>query len=87
MPVAVNCWLKPSATVGFEGVIETETRAAAASNIVAEPEIESKVAVIVELPESATAAAIPPPLAIVTAVVVPELQETLLVRSCVELSV
>lgn len=76
----MNCCISPFATTGFDGVIEREMRVAGASVIVVVAETEPEVAIRIELPESATAVA-SPPLVMVTALVVAELQVMFSVRS------
>src|SRR5262249_5377650 len=60
VPVAVNCWVRPLATLGLAGVTAIDCSAAAVTVITVEPEIPFSVALIVEVPV-AIAVARPPP--------------------------
>ena len=50
MPVAVNCWMAPTVTVGLSIVTAMEERVAAVAVRVVLPEIAPEVAVMVVLP-------------------------------------
>ena len=84
VPVAVNCLVIPATIVGVAGVTAIDTTVGAVTVNVVEPAILPEVAVIVDLP---TATPFARPAAVIVAVAaVPELQVTLPVRFCVELS-
>ena len=81
VPVAVNCCVRPTVSVGADGVtaIETNCGAVTVSNVL--PEMAPEVAVMVEVPAATPVAR--PPLAIVAAAVFDEVQVTELVMFAV----
>jgi hypothetical protein len=82
VPVAVNCWARPLARLGFEGVTAIETNAAAVTVSTVEPFTPFRVAEIVEGP---VATPVAKPAAVMVATdCVPEDHVTWLVKSCVE---
>ena len=84
VPVAVNCFVVPLAIEGFAGVTAIDTSVAAVTVRVVEPLIAADAALIVLVP-AATPVANPPGLTVATLVVC-EVQVTVLVKFCVELS-
>src|SRR5262245_53984766 len=68
VPVAVNCWVRPLATLGLAGVTAMDWRAAAVTVITVEPLIPLSAALIVEVPVP-TAVARPAALIVATEVV------------------
>jgi len=86
VPVAVNCFVVPLAIEGFAGVtaIDTSVGAVVVTVRVVEPLIAADAALIVLVP-AATPVANPPGLTVATLVVC-EVQVTVLVKFCVELS-
>jgi hypothetical protein len=84
VPVAVNCCVKPLATLGSAGVTAIDSRIAALTVNVVEPVMLSSVALIVEVPV-ATPVAIPAAVIVATEVVA-DAHVTWLVRFSVELS-
>jgi hypothetical protein len=86
VPVAVNCSVKPFATVGFAGVTAMDCRVAGAAVSTVEPTIEFKAAMMLLVPLAATTVA-RPPLEMVATDVVADAQVTEAVRFCVLLSV
>ena len=84
VPVAVNCWVVPSAMLGLVGVTEMDTSVAVVTVRVVDPEMLPDVAVIVVVP-AATEVAFPLEPMVATDVV-DELHVTDVVRSCVVLS-
>ena len=89
VPVAVNCCVVPSAMEGFAGVTAIETTTAAVTVKVVLALTEPEVAVIFAKPVPTVVAnpCEPDALLIVATAVVPELHSTVLVMSCVLLSV
>ena len=89
VPIAVNCWVEPGTMEAVAGDTLMETRMAAVTVSVVEPDIAPEVAVIVEVPIPML---LPNPcepdvLLMVATVAVEELHTTVLVISCVLLSV
>jgi len=80
VPVAVNCWLVPSAIDGFAGVIAIETRAALVTVRVVEPLTVPELAAIVVVPVPAPVAS--PALEIAATAGKEELQVTVPVMFC-----
>ncbi len=66
VPVATNCWIIPSARVGFAGDIAMETSVAGVTAIAVEPEMLPNVAVTVALPEDAGVASPMDPVIVLT---------------------
>ena len=88
VPVAVNCSVSASGTLGFAGLTAIDRNTATLTASTVEPATPLSVALIVERP-SATPVAKPCDLEafeIVATVVVAEAHVTWLVRFCVELS-
>lgn len=87
MPVALNCFVRPFAILGFVGVTEIDTRVAAVTVRVAEPLIPlaASVAVMVTDPAAMDVARPfePPALLIVATAVLKEFQVTAELRSCI----
>ena len=85
VPVAVNCRVVPSTTLGLAGVTAMETSVAAVTVSVVDPETPPDVAVIVVVPAATGVAnpSEPAALLIVATPVVDELQVTVVVRFCV----
>ena len=89
VPVAVNCCVVPPAMLGFAGITAIDTRVAGVTVKVVDPETAALAAIIVVDP-GLTAVANPlEPDALLTeaTVVAEEVQATVAVRFCVELSV
>jgi hypothetical protein len=84
VPVAVNCWPTPAATLGLTGVTAIDVSAAGSTVSVVLPLTLPSVAEIVVVPAASVDAR--PPAAMVAAVVFVDAQTTCVVRSCVELS-
>ena len=80
----MNCWVFPAETEGLAGVTAMETRVAAGTVRVVDPEMLPEVAEIVDDP--ALSAEARPPGVIVAVAVLEEAQVTLPVRFCVLLS-
>jgi hypothetical protein len=85
VPVAVNCCVRPFATLGLAGVTAMETSAADITVSVVLPVMLPEVAEMVVVP-AATAVA-RPPAAMVAVAVLDEAHVAVAVRSCVVLSV
>src|SRR5512144_1193948 len=87
-PVAVNCWLLPTAILGFVGVIPIDTSVADVTVRVVLPETVPEVAVIRVEPAAADVARPLEPAVLLTAATAgsAELQVTDAVRSCLVLS-
>jgi hypothetical protein len=84
VPVAVNCCVLATRIVGVAGVTAIEDRVAAVTVSVVDPTTLPLVALIVDVP---TFTAVAKPAALIVAFAgVPDAHVTLLVRSCVELS-
>ncbi len=85
VPVAVNCWVVPSAMDGLAGVMAIESNTAAVTVKVVELETEPEVAVMFVVPVARLLASpfVPVLLLIVATVAVDELHCTVVVRSCV----
>ena len=85
----MNCWVVPFARVGSAGVTSIETRVAAVTVRVVEPEINPEVAAIVVTPSALALASPsdPPAFEIVAALSFEDDQVTVVVRSWVEASV
>jgi hypothetical protein len=80
VPVAVNCWVAPTALLGLAGVTAIEVKVTAAVTVrVVCPEIVPEVALMVEVPAALAVAS--PLLTMVAAVVLDELQVTCVVIS------
>jgi hypothetical protein len=88
VPVAVNCWVVPLAVLGLVGVIARDTSVACVTVRVVDPDMLPDAAVIVVEPAATEAAnpLEPAALLIVAMPVLDELQATVVVRFCVELS-
>jgi hypothetical protein len=84
VPVAVNCWVRPFARLGFEGVTAIVDNKAAVTVRPVEPLTPLRVAEIVEGPVATPVAS--PAAVIVATDSVAEDQVTSLVKSCVEWS-
>lgn len=74
VPVAMNCFVIPSAMLGFVGVIAMDTRVALVTLNSVAPETLPNVAVIVLLP-AATAVAVPRKPKVLLTIATPELEE------------
>ncbi len=87
--MAVNCSVRPFATLGLAGVTEIDTSVAEVTVSVVLPEMDPLVAEMVVLPVAAELASPcePPALLIVATPVLLEAQVTCVVRFWVELSV
>ena len=84
VPVAVNCWVSPAAMVGLAGVTAMDSSVAVLTVSVVEPDTLPLAAVIRLVP---TFTPVARPAALMVAFAgVPEVQITLAVRFCVELS-
>ena len=83
--VAVNCCVRPLATVGFAGVTAMDTNVAGAAVSTVDPTIEFRVAVMLLVPLAATTVA-RPPLVMVATDVVADAQVTDVVKFCVLVS-
>jgi hypothetical protein len=85
VPVAASCSVVPSGTAAPPGVIAIETKAAPATVIVVEAEMEFDVAEIVAVPcpELVASPLLPAALLIIATVASEELHVTVVVRSCV----
>jgi hypothetical protein len=84
VPVAANCWVKPLAMLGFEGVTEIVCNAAAVTVSTVDPVTLPKAALIVDVP---VATAVARPAAVIVATeVVADAHVTEPVSTCVELS-
>ena len=81
--MAVNCWVRPLASVGLAGVTAIDSRTAALAVSTVEPVTPANVALILEVPLDATAVASPPVVMVATEVVA-DAQVTELVRFWVE---
>ncbi len=88
-PVAVNCWVVPSAMLGFAGVTLIETSDAPLTVNTVEPVAPFKAAVMVDVPPLTPVAkpTLPGALLMVATKRFDELQVTDVVMFCVELSV
>jgi hypothetical protein len=84
VPVAVNCCVPATMSVGVAGVTAIDESVAAVTVNVVEPTTAPLVALIVDVPTFRVVAK--PAALMVATVVVPEAHVTLLVRFCVELS-
>jgi hypothetical protein len=85
VPVAVNCCVRPFATVGLAGVTAMETSVAGCTVSVAFPVTVPEVAEMVVVPIATVVAR--PPAAMVAVAVLDEAHVAVTVRSCVEASV
>jgi hypothetical protein len=85
VPVAVNCWVRPAATLGFAGVTAIETSAAWSTVSVVLPVTDADVAETVVVPTAMVVAS--PPAAIVAAAVFEDTHVAEDVRSRVDRSV
>ena len=84
VPVAVNCWVRPLATLGLAGVTAIDWSTAGVTVITVEPLMPLSAALIVEVPVPTAVAR--PAAVIVATEVVADAHVTWLVRFCVELS-
>src|SRR5262249_34246892 len=81
VPVALNCFVPPTVTVGFGGVTAIDWSTTAVTVSVVEPETAPLVALIVLVPAFTAVAS---PVALIAAVAgVPDVHVTVLVKSCV----
>jgi hypothetical protein len=88
--VATNCWAVPFAMLGVAGVTATDTSVAGVTVKVTDGEVMlPKVAVMAVVPAATPVARpfVPAALLIVAVAGVPEFHVTVVVRTCVELSV
>lgn len=81
MPVAVNCWLAPTAIEKFAGVTVIETRVGCVTLNSVEPFTEPDVAVMVEDPAATPVAS--PEAEMVAVAAVPDHQTAVVVKSFV----